>query len=140
MSDATDFETRYFRVRNALIWAGRAAGAQLADDVSDDFLMHVPEEVAAVRTQRDEAHHLNQIWSQHDHKPDLMTDNIRLRELNEKLIGLLGESYQIHGTVVVELGENQEYYGIPDDSPIMRCRDEASEMMGRIHHQLFKTS
>lgn len=33
------------RLRAALINAGRAAGAQMTDDVSTDFLMHVPDEI-----------------------------------------------------------------------------------------------
>lgn len=33
------------RLRTALIEAGRAAGAHLADNVSNDFLMRIPEEV-----------------------------------------------------------------------------------------------
>jgi len=35
------------RLRAALIKAGRAAGAQMTDEVSTDFLMHVPDEVEA---------------------------------------------------------------------------------------------
>lgn len=45
------------RLRGALIAAGRAAGAGLADTVSTDFLMHAPDEVAAalrLATQRRE--------------------------------------------------------------------------------------
>lgn len=43
------------RLRAALIECGRAAGAHLADDVSTDFLMHVPGEVRAkLSANRDE--------------------------------------------------------------------------------------
>lgn len=51
---ADEYEEEIGRLRAALIECGRAAGAPMTDDVSTDFLMHVPAEVRAVMSDKRE--------------------------------------------------------------------------------------
>jgi hypothetical protein len=93
------------RLRGALIQAGRNAGAGLADDVSTDFLMHVPEEVRLVveRLKGDyddmvDTAHQNRKWAEERHMAQIETfaravkaeaDNARLRQREAVLVAAL---------------------------------------------------